>query len=158
MQLHGDAPFGQGFGKLGHDVGLVGVDLLGVQLRSLHLFLEDRVDFLDALEGMRRADQGMVAGAAAHLDEEVQPLDQGLHHVLGILDFHMGRLGERGDIAGKGRFLDLHGLVRTVGGNHLGRAFALLADDCMVLQVVRRVIGRADGVDLELFHDAVDIQ
>ena len=101
----------------------------------------------------------MVRGAAAHLDEELQPLGQGVHHAVDagqLVLAHAG--GQLVHVLCEARLIDVDGLVGTEGGSHGELDGGVVLDLLMPLQAVDGVVGGADERHVGLLDQAADGQ
>ena len=98
----------------------------------------------------------MVRSAAAHVFEEGDALVHGRADVGEGLDFHAGSFAEAGHVFGVTGLIDVQQFVRAHSRVYLGAAGLFFFQLLMPFQIVSRVVGRADDLDVGLFDEALD--
>ena len=95
----------------------------------------------------------MIGEFTTLLLEEVMTLLEGIHHISELSDGHTTHLFELANVVGKVRFLDVHGLVGTPGGNHLNFE-TTLASLLVVAKVVDGIVGGANALYTVVAHQS----
>ena len=86
--------------------------------------------------------------------EEVQTQMQGLLQGGEGIHLHTGNRGELGQIIRPGFLFQIHGLIRTPGGQHRDGEGLVRVQLLMILQGVHGIIGGADGVHIAHENEA----
>ena len=159
VQLHGHAVLVVQLAQVDQDGGLVLLGLLGGDGFAGHGLLVDGVHFLDGSFTVGHVVQAVVRSAAAHLDKELQPLGQGVHHAVDAGQLLLAHArGQFAHVLHKAGLVDVDGLVGAEGGSDGELDGGVVLDLLMPLQAVDGVVGGADESDVGLLDQAADGQ
>ena len=86
--------------------------------------------------------------------EELHPLGQGFLHIGEGLDLHLSGGSQLADVVHELGLFDVHGLVGTPGGPHVGLEGLVAQQLLVILQVVDGIVGGADGLHVAHFDQA----
>ena len=150
MHLHRPAAVRILLAKEVHHQGLVRRNLVVEQLlageRLAHRFLRRA---LVPDREVRRTER-MVGQAAAHARKVLDALRQRLLYVVNRSDIDAGRRAQLLQVGRVVRIDNVQRLLRAEGRQHAGRKALILRQHAMVIQVIDRVVGRAERTDVAL--------
>ena len=154
VQLHGPVQLLVLGGEEQQAGGLVLVDLLTGQGLAGSLPGEDGLHLGIGRRLVHDVVQAMVGQAAVVGMEELHPLGQGFLHVGEGLDLYAGGGSQLADVFHELGLFDVHGLVGTPGGPHVGLEGLVGQQLLMVFQVVDGIVRGADGLHVAHFDQA----
>ena len=105
-----------------------------------------RLDVIELVEPV-------VSGLAAHLREEIQPLQVSRAQRVKVGDLDAGSLAELLHVIRDSRLVDIQPLVRSPSRQHLNVEGIILREHFMPLESVRRVVGRAEQLHVRILND-----
>ncbi len=121
-------------------------------------FFKNGFHFAVAGRAERHAGDPVVRSFAAHFPKEVHPFRKGGVHVLHGFNLHAGGLAEGFHVLRERRFVNVVDFVGAPGRNHTDFAGRIGLDFFMPFQAVRRIVRRADQLDIRLLNDAAHAQ
>ena len=159
MDLHGDVQAVILFAQMDEDVGLILLSLFHGDSLASHGLLVDGVDlFLGGLT-VGHIVQTVIGSAAAHLDEELDPLGQCIADAVDASQLLLADdLGQLVHVLCEAGLLDVDGLIGAEGGSHGELDGGVFLDLLVPLQIVDGVIGGADESNVGLLDQAADGQ
>jgi len=159
VDLHGDVQAVILFAQMDEDVGLILLSLFRGDSLASHGLLVDGVDlFLGGL-AVGHIVQTVIGSAAAHLDEELDPLGQCIADAVDASQLLLADdLGQLAHVLCEAGLLDVDGLIGAEGGSHGELDGGVFLDLLVPLQIVDGVIGGADESNVGLLDQAADGQ